>query len=118
MFVFEPTSVHLALGNVLILCFHCHCGEPTSFLLSIRAAASAPRPFFYVSFASGLNYIALERFDASRVRFSLCLLRGGRRASRRGFHFHIAYCAKAAMPRAGASITYRAEAAVPCAGAF
>jgi len=74
--------------------------------------------FFYVSFASGLNYIALERFDASRVRFSLCLLRGGPRASRPGFHFHIAYCTKAAMPRAGASITYRAEAAVPRAGAF
>ena len=118
MFVFEPTSVHLALGNVLILCFHCHCGEPTSFLLSIRAAASAPRPFFYVSFASGLNYIALKRFDALRICFSLCLLHGGCRASHQGFHFHIAYCAKAAMPRAGASITYRAEAAVPCAGAF
>ena len=118
MFVFEPTSVHLALGNVLILCFHCHCSEPTSFLLSIRAAASAPRPIFYVSFASGLNYITLERFDASRVCFSICLLRGGRRVSRLGFHFHIAYCAKATMPRAGASITYRAEATVPRAGAF
>ena len=87
---------------------------------------------FYVSFASGLNYIALGRFDASRVRFSLCLLRGGRRVSRWGIPIthraeaampragacQIAHCAEAAMPRAGVCrIAHRAEAAVPCAGA-
>ena len=73
---------------------------------------------FYVSFASGLNYIALGRFDASRVRFSLCLLRGDRRASRWGIP--VAYCAEAAVPRAGAFIlAYRTEAAsLPRAGAF
>jgi hypothetical protein len=46
MFVFEPTSGHLALGNVLTSCFHCYRVKPTSFLLSIRAAASALRPIF------------------------------------------------------------------------
>jgi len=82
------------------------------FIVDSRRCQCAASNFFYVSFASGLNFIALERFDASRVRFSFCLLRGGCRASRRGFHFHIAYCAKAAMPRAGASIAYRTEAAM------
>ena len=137
MFVFEPTSVHLALGastaiassqrpfycrfaplpvrRVQYFCEFCVWSEilrwgdlmPCAFLFLFAYRAEAA-----VSRAGAPKLPIARRPPCLAPGLQNCPLRGGRHASCRGFK--IAHRAEAAMPRAGAcQFAYRAEAAMP-----